>query len=232
MEKKFWNKTENTNPTSEVGSDCTDIGSPTYPAGKFGNGISATGTNDSTETDDAFTADDLTHYEEWAVGMWVKPGYNIVDGDIATAGGSYNALFSFQPASPVGQALFGAFFQDKLYVIVNDLTVEVTTGMNMTAGTWYYMRFVFGKSGIDGGANTVRVYLDSTLVGTSNSSWTSYTNDDLYLRIANDYPFWYVWDGMIDNVTIWDYANFDVGTRIYEDETYPATAKKIAVFWG
>ncbi len=85
-----------------------------------------------------------------------------------------------------------------------------------------YKRKMNDNSGIDGGSDTARAYVDDVMVGSSTTDLTPSNASSVgQMRIGNSYldatlSTGYV-RGQVDNIKIWDYAKVDFSDRLTED---------------
>ncbi|MCI5125747.1 MAG: hypothetical protein D3925_15060, partial [Candidatus Electrothrix sp. AR5] len=94
--------------------------------------------------------------------------------------------------------------------------------LDFNDGTTFHFACVWDVNGIDGTADTVRLYVNGNVEASSNATWTTTNNFDPYLYLGS-YPGYAGWDhyynsvkGVTDNLIIRDYAKTDFSDRFIE----------------
>jgi hypothetical protein len=169
----LWNQFESSNPTSKIGHGMTDIGSPTFPSAKFGNGVYVNAANEGvkgTTNDAGFST------QKGIVEFWMKPDFNVVNGVADNGGTTKNVpydiintptnntrfLIWFRPASGTWVQLAGPS---------GTLTfISTSATLDMTAGTLYHFMAVWNNGTIGASSDTLRIYLDGVDVDSSTST--------------------------------------------------------------
>jgi hypothetical protein len=188
--------------TAEIGNDWTLNGSATWNSVKFNNGF-YTNNNANYLSNAVTTGFDPNNF---IFESWIKTDYNVVNG--VPSDGNWHALFSWRYDGnnyitiwfAVG---FGVFAQ---YNIGGSASNIFFAKGNWTAGDLVHFMWVYKRAGIAGGANTVRLYIDASLEGSSNIALASQTNVGAYRLSLNQLGF-ENFTGSQDNVKIYDEAD-------------------------
>ncbi|MFC1517960.1 LamG-like jellyroll fold domain-containing protein, partial [Candidatus Margulisiibacteriota bacterium] len=100
---------------------------------------------------------------------------------------------------------------------------------NFNANDVFHFAFCWDASGIEGTAETARMYVDGELVATSHTQiHTDFTFSGL--TIGSRYNSVENFSGVLDNVKLWSYAKTDYSDRFYEGfaiDTTPPTISSI-----
>ena len=183
----FWNKFETTNPTSMLGSNCTDVGSPSYADnGKWGKCLYANAGYTTIPCPAAFGDG-----KKGAITFWFKPDMNVVSG-VSQASNSYMFLL---PAT----------INNSIYVYIttgSDATYVSCSGgggfpfygatkimWNLTAGTWYHFALCWKSTGIGGGSDTCRLYLNGSKIASNTLSAVTEDYSAQTLSIGYGYAY-------------------------------------------
>jgi hypothetical protein len=198
-----------------IGSALTETGdASSYAAGYFGNGVK--GVNNAAWQ---FIPSAYFDDAQGRVGMWWKPdaGFDGADG----------MLFDTYPNS-AGKAFIyiqmrgAASNAMRWYHSVQGGAVRFSYDRaegNFAAGTWYHIAYVWDRTGIDGGADTARAYVNGVEVADDNNAWADTDfGGGLTGSIANAWTpaVWADLIGTLDNFKVYDYANTDF-TDIYNE---------------
>jgi hypothetical protein len=197
-----------------TGSALAKTGTPTYAAGRFGNGVE--GVNNAywlCSPDNIFASG---NNQAGAIRFWWKPaaGFDAVN----------NALFYFSNNVSNTPGVYtyivgsGAIMRTSVQVISGvQNTIDLATN-TFVAGTQYHMAVVWDMAGIGGGADVARVYKDGVDVGSSGNAcpvrlWPANCGS-----LGNYYhiPAGNQVRGIIDNFKIYDYAKTDFNDRFNE----------------
>jgi len=194
---------------SEIGVDLTEVGTITHPAGKFNNGSKNVG---SGVTGNYISgANVISNLNQWCHEEWVKPDFNVANG-VADNGQQNGRFGMFQSGTNLVYSTFHNNATWGLYTLVRRNAVSNHVAMksaliSLNAGTLYHMLTVFNPNGIAGGLNTLRVYLDGVLVGSTNVSFglfSSHTNTFYFNCIRGSASIAYPSNMVIDNAKIYN----------------------------
>ncbi|HDD43453.1 MAG TPA: LamG domain-containing protein [Candidatus Desulfofervidus auxilii] len=208
----IWNKlgsdAEVTN--SEIGADFSWTGTSAYKEGKFGNGIYTNNyQNYVTASGADFTPNNFT------VEMWIKTDFNVTNGQVDN--GHKNTLFVWYYNSD--NRMYWSFHDNSnalgfgIYVSGN-ITFYSTSNINFNAGELHHVAFVFDRAGIGGTSDIAKMYFDGEEIYSSTSAPASQSNTGgtIYLTSLQGNSIWY-YEGVIDNIKIWNYAKTDFSDR-------------------
>jgi concanavalin A-like lectin/glucanase superfamily protein len=124
---------------------------------------------------------------------------------------------------------------NQLDVKIGDTIFFTPSQLTFTAeiGRHYHIALVWDVNGIDGTNDTVRVYMDGTLLGASTESYDPIAGNGIgnIGRIQNKTPGWEDCFGKLtfDNLKIWNYAKTDFSDRFYVDGSSPTTTPTITM---
>jgi hypothetical protein len=116
---------------------------------------------------------------------------------------------------------------DPGYFRVHDVVVNPSTSFVYFAGVWHHCAITWNVDGIDGGANTIRVYINGALLQSVNSTITppsTFTNARLRLLTNSYWPYYVAgsWTdlrsggGYCANVKVWNYDKINFSDRFSE----------------
>ena len=112
-----------------------------------------------------------------------------------------------------GQGFFGGVQFDDVFA----QTPDEPTQFIAAVGTPIHAAICWDIDGIDGGNETVRVYRDGQVVGTTTTAWNpngAVLQDCFYLGVNPDSQGYNKW--ISDNIIVWDYAKTDFSDRFIE----------------
>ena len=201
---------------SVIGPDFTKIGNPTYLECKYDDGV---------YSDDAFNnrietsvKDGLTN--ACMVSLWCKTDFDMVNGD--PQDGATHVLFSlFQANGTKFWVQFrGSTDRTQIVRYRND-SAEIDTfdttnaALTWTAGDLVHVSVLIDINGIEGSADTMRIYVGDALAGNYTGAMAEETTSGGWNFILLGRGTDYAADAnmVIDNVRIWDNV-IDVATRI------------------
>ena len=208
----IWNKLEDlqtaTNPP--IGGQWDESGTTLYGTGEFGTCFSNTGLNTRIRRLDKFT-DTGFILERGTIDLWVKwnaftGGTYVIDLAIDT---QTNFLLSiFMQAD--GKILFSA-----------GKTGDSTTALSsvLTTGSFFHITCQWDINGIEGGANILRIYIDGSLDGTSDTAiLIDNTSASESFHIGSSRLNADDIDGFIDNLKCYNFVNADARTNTTEGD--------------
>jgi hypothetical protein len=210
----FWNRCEDINFTSVIGPDMTYGGTPLFSSSKFGNGVSSTDPSDSYRIDGIpYISQSVLNEAQGCIEFWVKA---------SDSWASKQMLFLDNIAEKVSGTIWYCFWQTdgRIYM---QMTASCNTGVNtINSGDFIHLAFVWNASGIDGSANTQRIYVNGVSSASTNSSIAGQTFDD-----TGKFRVGVAWDdsigtidrsirGYFDNIKVFDYSKTDFSDRLSE----------------
>ncbi len=207
---------------SAAGPNSTELGAPTYEAGVFGGAVRV---DANAEAINAYNYNQIFTQNAGCVEMWMfNDGWTYTNGASSAGNRTFWSAFPTVPNNNWNILLQvgGLLWQ----VVRNGIVTGTWSGAALAGATagnqeWHHWAFVWDTTGIDGGANTKRVYFDGGLVGTHNlattmpvvaSTWPYHIG--LYDNTHN-----FFWGGRIDNVKHWNFAQTDFSGRNTEGYT-------------
>ena len=133
--------------------------------------------------------------------------------------GSYGKRFFFDlnwPGAEPGQRVSASAWTP-------DFSAAPGGAYDFSDGTLMHFGFVWDASGIDGGPDTLRIYVNGSIAATSTETWPTEPAFDPYLYVgsmSNCDPwdtFYNAVKGVTDNLVIWNYAKTDFSDRFDEN---------------
>ncbi len=205
----LWNKLGSISEvtTSSFGTNMSIVGTPTYAAGVFGNGVRVTANNHLEIPSSCLLSNKGT------VEMWVTPD----------VGFSSAQRFLFEVVNNVGASIGTYFYYDssfsagqKFCFVASPNNCYGPEAGVTNAGVAVHVAAVWDFSGIGGGPNTIRIYTNG-VAAISVSPTTPMTfkpNGTMRLGVSWDNTRAYL--GVIDNLKIWNYAKTNFSDRFTE----------------
>jgi len=179
------------NSDDETGANNgTIIGSPQFVPGQQGQGIEFDGTGDYIN---AGSDSSLSLSSDFAISLWLNGA--MAQGDVILSKGSYNYLLYLYYRTDSQRFNF--------YVSMSGTDIDTWTTFAPSADTWYHLVFVYNDS-----TKTAKGYIngnEDTLLNTPTGSGTVTTNA-INMRIGDHATYEGYWDGIIDEVMIFDRA--------------------------
>lgn len=181
--------------------DGTVVGTPTFGAAKFGNGL-------ITAADDNYIRLPNALFQfagAWTIEAWLKDGTNAIKVAIGSCTGGGNVIW----LGTTADAYFAAS-----YCPVDAAAVTMTSNVASNDGNWHHVALVNEGS-------VVKFYVDGVLKDTENyAPAVPGAGADYYGAIGRFYSVYsYAWPGDIDEVAFWDSAkytaNFTPATGAY-----------------
>ena len=210
MAIKLWSKLESDNDVTspQIGSAGTVVGSPTYEAVKFGNGILV-----NADGEGCYFPNSMIPHSKGALEFWLKLDWEMVNG----ASPADTQIF-FDVGEEAGNRL-------TLYADASSLNLRVVPGgyiandttTDKAANAVFHIGVTWDNTGSDiGSSKTLRITVDDVETASVTDTWTagSFTNN-LYLGVyAADQTLHL--DGRIDNIKIYDHCKLDFSDRNVE----------------
>ena len=219
---KLWSKLEAAGDVTspQLGTGGAEVGSPTYEAAKFNNGILSNIDNEGCYF--PCNANSI-HYAKGTIEFWAKLNFDSTEG-------AQHILCSFRgPDTYYGirfryEATGG--FEIKIYKHLTSQATAEVTGLSWSAGDLLHFGLVWDKDGVGiGGGKTLALYIDNVLKGSDTATWTADSEDaanNLYLGskpTGADHS-----DAVIDNLKTYDICKIDFSDRNVEGGNIPPTA--------
>lgn len=184
----WWKLDESSgNSDDAVGSQDLTVSGATYTSGKINNGLLFDGTNDTARS--SSTTNMPSGTGDWSISLWMKP-----DGDGAVANVVYSSSVGYN------ERIISEVHGDMRIFFAGADTGRLTDVTPTQDGTtWYHFVIV-----LDSTANTLKTYVDNSLVDTQTDATSTITAGQFWLGShsdgSNDY------NGMIDEVGVWSKA--------------------------
>ncbi|MCK5644941.1 MAG: hypothetical protein KAJ19_29345, partial [Gammaproteobacteria bacterium] len=216
----LWNKLDDVTAVqnSEIGIDGIETGTIQYNAGKFGDG-SYTNSTDNRINFQNFTSSSVNDWQEFTMEFWFKTDYDVEDG-VALDGNVYTLYnWRINDENRNLSQITNDYRGWQYFIEVSNTVYRYTnTTISFTSEEAHHFAVVVNNSGIDGGDDKVRMYLDNDLTYNLTTTHPSLSGtQDLLLLVhltAGGYttPF----NGLMDNIKIYNYAKTDFSDRFYE----------------
>lgn len=163
----LWTKTENATSitTPEIGPSGSIIGTPTYPAAKFNNGVLAAATSNNVSYSQATI---FTDYSVWAIDMWLKPTLSKVGW--TTTQWIYHSRGGSDHGFTVGITSSGDVVVYKQDAGGVTLMYTATTPA-FSAGDLIHLLIVFDKNAGFDGAKTSALYWNETQIASGTTAF-------------------------------------------------------------
>lgn len=210
----LWNKLESdvVVADSEIGPDGTVTGSPTYAAAKFNNGIEVNANGEYA----VFSGFDIINLRAGAFDLWIKPNFAststtqrfILDFNVAGGGGknSYHRLLWTT----------GSQFQ----LVASNGTFSPFISHTFSSGDLVHIGCTWDENGIGGGANNLEIRINNgSPSGASGTLFNTPIPDPLSFRLGNKQTNDTPWDGIIDNIKVWNFIKTEFSNKDTEDAT-------------
>jgi len=238
-EAVLWNRLGSVDEVlhSEVGPDLAFYsgggggiaGNPDFGPGYFGGAVTlGDGSYHSGDRVHNVVLQDADQYlnpDEGAVELWYKQEVDVVPyhyGIYRAFGGSYGlgsgiGLEEYAPAS-------GGAARLRFWLQFGGPTVDVQSiddgdrGYNISGynGTWIHLAAVWDRAGIEGTADTMRLYVNGEVVAVaSEGDWGSTVGSQVDIAGGNDAEIAHKF--YVDNLKLWDFPQTDYSHRFEED---------------
>lgn len=201
---------------SEDGPDFDWVGTPSHPAGRFGNGAySISLSNYLKAADNGHFFKDL--FNKHITAMWFKTTYNVTNGK-PTVGGNKD-LFDWistagAPYANRQSLLFHSAIGLRFSRTVEGVTVHTTTqdpAITFLAGDLMFILVAYDQAGIDGASEKVQIWFgnESTITKVASSSTTIglNTRDAVEYSLLVNTSHNRKLDGLVDNIYTTDLVN-------------------------
>lgn len=199
----YWNMDEHSGTTLQDksgnnNSSTTWTGDTKYTTGKYGSGLQFDGNNDVVRIAESTTTDLGSTTDSYAVSAWFKT---------STTGTFQSIVFKDTNSSPFSYPFrLEITDSNNLYFDISDATHSPfinPTGLTVTDGAWHYITGVR-----DVQSDTLYLYLDGALVGSTTDTTTATVANDVDISIGNGSTSYTGFDfnGQIDDVRIYNYA--------------------------
>ncbi|MBL8994017.1 MAG: hypothetical protein JNM63_11800 [Spirochaetia bacterium] len=191
---------------SQIGSNLTRVGSVSYKSGTFGNGAEFTGT-----TSHLWLPSTVAKPTNGAVEFWFTTYFDktniaqikaLIDTD-GSGGLAQNRLALCWDQT--GVINFFAFNPGALTV----------TSPSFSSNRSFHFALVWDAAGISGSSDTVRLYLDGSLLASGTTAINQSPNYS-QLYIGHHAASFGNADGIMDNLKIWNYAKTNFSDRFAE----------------
>lgn len=161
---KVWSKGGSADEiiSPELGSAGTSV-NLTFEAAKFGNGFRC----DANGEYATFQTIDLVGKQQGMIGVWLKTDFNVTNGVPQSGSTSAYIVQSYNGGNGIG-VLFHASGINFIYWYGGTARILIDNTSDWLAGTWKYILVVWDTAGIEGGADTMRIYVDDAM--TANGS--------------------------------------------------------------
>jgi len=213
---QLWSKLNSaadvTFPTTGTGG--AEVGSPTYVAAKFGNGIFS---DVDSEGCTFPTAANSINLDKGTIEFWTKMNFDETDVDT-------HYFIDFYETGSGGIRLFFHRDADDFYVLVwseGNLKVNmVTTGMTWSSGDLLHFGLTWDREGNDiGSSKTIALYIDNVEKVSSTTTWnTDAVNANLYVGIEKGGILHS--DAVIDNLKTYDVCKTDFSHKEIEGVSF------------
>ncbi|MBA7546290.1 hypothetical protein ES705_38675 [subsurface metagenome] len=224
---KLWSKLEDAGDVTspQLGTGGALVGSPTYEAAKFNNGIHSDIDNEGCTFP---TAPNNINNDKGTIEFWAKMHYTQTDGD-------HHWIFAFYEVDYGGIELFfnksvGGF---KVQVVSGGSTVVYieTTGMTWNVNDLLHFGVTWDREGNDiGGGKTLLLKVNDVEEASSTDTWdTDTVNANLYIGIRH-YGTLHS-DMTIDNIKTFDTCKIDFSDRNDEEFLYSGPIINSDIKW-
>lgn len=191
-----------------IGSAASWTGTSTYSACKFGNGsYSNNNANYITATAPTFTPN------AFAVRMTVNTDFSVTNGVASDA--ANHTVFNWYNSANDRFILVVGTASTYIYFVVGGVTQwdNWTTNVTWSASTNTDLLWVYDRAGIGGGANTKQLFINGTSVATAANQPNAFAVSSATMYILQVQAASQAWDGICDNLQLYDYAMTDVNIR-------------------
>lgn len=214
MALKLWSKLENAGDVTapQIGTGGAEVGSPTYNACKFNNGIEI---NADAEGADFPTVANSININKGTIEFWIKfktsPTYS-----------SAGYPFDFMDVSNGGMKLFFSQTQDDfgvwIYAGGAQIMLVYTVGLGWNVNDVWHFGITWDREGLDiGGGKTMAFYVNNVLKASSTQTWAVENTVLANMRVGCRADGSYRYNCIIDNLKTQDICKTDFSDRNQED---------------
>ena len=198
----------------QIGSAGSVVGSPTYPSVKFNGGIYNSTYGNHAVFPLTFDTNLMT------IDFWVKNDYDISDGQLSS--GPYHACLQFLTGSTWTLLTFYSTAEKtSIETLAGGYQEHIFNGYSVTAGTPFHMGIVFNASGIGGGSDKLRLYINNSMVYSSTTAVHQHTGTGTLTVIAQP-DVWPISAHMaVDNIRVRDAEVTDFSDYLWQDDGVP-----------
>lgn len=209
LHNKLGSNTEVSN--SVVGANGTIVSNAIFKPGKFGNGFYISNDNDYI----TFPPSTLSDWSKFTAEMWLKPDWSMIGGTSTSDGIDHSPFLMHEGSSLDYISLY--FHQNGVIIFAlnadsgNCAVYEDT--LDITAEQWYHYAIVADINGIAGTSDKMRLYIDGNMIKAISEYYVP-GSFIIYVGIydpAN--PDNLEFEGIIDNLKIYNYAKTDFSDR-------------------
>jgi hypothetical protein len=212
----WWKFGNDTQLNDETGSEnLSKTGTPSYTAMKFGNGI-YTNAAGSYASKSSFTID----YDKTVYSCVIKTDFSVTDG-VTSDGNNHAIIFPITDGN--NYAYFGGGNPNLLLEIRISGTYyrfQMTTGVTWSASTNTDLLLVFDRTGIAGGSDTCRLYINGSLVFNSTLAVVTQSNTSCTFYILSNQGASQPLDGSLDNLKMYNDSSSETITQINKNDDY------------
>jgi len=210
---KLWSKLgsagEITSP--EIGTAGSVVGSPTYPAAKFGNGILS---NADSEGCTFPTAANSINHDKGTIEFWAKLNFEPNDADnhmfVTNYDGAGSGGFEFGFKQSIDD------FRLQLYHDAGNFFID-TTGETWSSGDLIHFAIVWDRTGTDiGDSKTLVLYINGIEKVSSTTTWNA-DNINANLYVGTDRGGSQHSDAVIDNLKTYNVCKLSFNDRHWEN---------------
>lgn len=217
-------KLENSSLISTIGSNGTWVGTSDHVTGIFGNAAKI----DDLDEFPQFTINTSAWtFQKGTIEWWQKTTWSVTNAlhspNSGYANGYYGLLRMSDGSRNWNLGSFGTGYGIGIEAVnfsPNFSWYNTSSDLDWTANVWNRFAIVFDSAGIGGGANKVQMYINGTLAGSTTSMWSNSFSGDVLIQIGNrNYAGAdrQSFNGIIDNIKIYDYAKTDFDDMLWED---------------
>lgn len=225
---KLWSKLENVNDITspQLGTGGSVIGSPTYVASKFNNGILSDVNSEGCKFS---TFDNNINLNKGTIEFWAKMKFASEDAD-------YRCLWDFLNTSYGGIYLYYISTVDYFTVAVFSGGSQVlainTPGMSWSVDDLIHFAVTWDREGNDiGSSKTIALYIDNVEKVSSTTTWSADTVEAiLAVGVRSSEVSWHS-DVVIDNIKTYDTCKIDFSDRNTEKPPYSAPITNSDIKW-
>jgi hypothetical protein len=200
--------------SSEIGVNGTVVGSPSYNACKFDNGLYS----NNTANHAVFVVSSQFNPNAFIVDFWINTDFSVTNDSVSDAG--IHNFMGF--ASPTTYNFTTLGIDNGSGLRVNSWVSSVSHDNFLTGATWSastntHICFVFDRTGIGGGANIARAYIDGILVNSSATAVPNQVRTDFTMKTPlywDGVTLLRPLDGVIDNIKIYNVVSEAIITAV------------------